>query len=183
MPFAKSVMLSFIILTAGAYYGSGKVVVFGDTSSFQNLAIPSSFPIINSVFGWLSSGKTALLENTQVILSLIFLAIVFVLYMKFMKNKIRFVLFPLALCFALIITAFANPIMLGENEIQGNIVYIDSSHVERFNLKSYEDDSLSGLMVNLVRNDYLPLILKDFSTEKMDNCKIMIFTDFFSYRS
>jgi len=164
-----------IILAAGAYYGSGKVVVFGDTSSFQNLAIPSSFPLVNSVFSWLSSGKTALLENTQIILSLIFLAIAFVLYLKFTKSKIRFVFFPLALCFALIITAFANPIMLGENEIKGNIIYIDTSHIERFNLKSYEDDSLSGLMVNLIRNDYLPLILKDFSTEKIENCKVLIF--------
>jgi hypothetical protein len=163
-----------IILTAGAYYGNGKVVAFGDTSSFQNLAIPSSFPVINSVFSWLSSSKTGLLESTQIILSLVFLVSAFVLFMKFGKEKIRFLYVPLTLSFALIITAFANPIMLGENEIEGNIVYIDTSHIERFNLKSYEDDSLSGLMVNLVRNDYLPLILKDFSAEKLSNCEILI---------
>jgi len=175
-----------IILAAGAYYGNGKVLVFGDTSSFQNSAISSSLPLIKSVFNWLVCNRTATIEYTQVIISLLLLMGATILYLKSKKNnKIHFVFFPLALCIALIISAVANPIILGKDEIKGNIVYIDISHGERFSLKPYEDDSLTGLMVNLMRNNYLPLILRDFSIDKIENCEILIFnapTKLFSNR-
>ena len=164
-----------IILAAGAYYGNGKVVVFGDTSSFQNLAISSSLPLVNGVFSWLGSQSTSFIFNMQVILSLILLVGAFVIYLKYKKNRIHFAFFPLVLCFGLIISAFANPIMLQESEMKGKIVYIDASHIERFDIKSYEEDSLTGLMLSLIRNDYLPIILKEFSTDKIDNCDILVF--------
>jgi len=167
--------LGDIILAAGAYYGNGKVLVFGDTSSFQNSAIPSSLPLIGSVFNWLGSNRTTTIEYTQVTVSLLLLIGAIILYLKSKRNKIYFVFFPLALCIAIILSAVANPMILGKNEIKGNIVYIDASHGERFSLKPYEDDSLTGLMVNLMRNNYLPLILRDFSICKIENCEILIF--------
>jgi len=167
--------LGDIILAAGAYYGKGKVLVFGDTSSFQNSAIPSSLPLIGSVFNWLGSNRTTTIEYTQVTVSLLLLIGAIILYLKSKRNKIYFVFFPLALCIAIILSAVANPMILGKNEIKGNIVYIDASHGERFSLKPYEDDSLTGLMVNLMRNNYLPLILRDFSICKIENCEILIF--------
>ena len=164
-----------IILAAGAYYGNGKVIVFGDTSSYQNSAIPYSLPLIQSVFAWLSSQRTAILEYTQIVISLLLLVGAAMLYLKAKKSKIHFAFFPLALCIALIISVAINPIMLGEDEIKGNLVYIDTTHGERFSFKPYEDDSLSGLMLNLMRNNYLPIILREFSKDKIENSEILVF--------
>lgn len=171
----KGEQIGDIILVAGAYYGNGRVLVFGDTSPFQNSAIISSLPFISSVFNWLSSQRTATIEYTQVVVSLILLTGAFVLYLRFKSNKIHFILFPVALCIALIISAIINPIVLGKEEIKGNLVYVDASHVERFNLEPYEDDSLTGTMFNLMRNSYLPLLLRDFSKDKIKNCDMLIF--------
>ena len=49
----KGEQLGDVILVAGAYYGEGKVLVFGDTSSFQNAAIPFSYRFVQSSFAWL----------------------------------------------------------------------------------------------------------------------------------
>jgi len=164
-----------IILASGAYYGNGKVMVFGDTSSFQNSAISSSLPLITSVFDWLNSQRTATVEYVQVIVSLLLLIGAGILYFRHRKKAIHVVFLPLVLCFALIIAAIANPIVIGQDEIQGNILYIDTSHGERFSVKPYEDDSLSGFMINFMRNDYLPLLLREFSADKIQKSEILLF--------
>ncbi len=164
-----------IILVAGAYYGNGKVLVFGDTSSFQNTAIVNSLPFLNSVFSWLSSQRTATIEYAQVGISLVLLLCAFVLYIISRNNRIHFVLFPLVLCIALIISSVVNPMIIGKEEIKNNIVYLDTSHVEKFNLESHNEKSLTGTILNLMRNGYLPLILRDFSKDEIQNSDILIF--------
>jgi uncharacterized membrane protein len=163
-----------IILAAGAYYGDGKVIVFGDTSSFQNLAISSSLPLIHSCFNWLSSGRNQIIENTQIIVSLVLLIIAIILLIRFKIQKNRFVLLPLVLCVSLLISASVNPMLLGSDEIKGNIFYIDTSLNERFNIDSYSDNSLTGTMINLIRNNYLPIMLSEFDKEKIENSRALI---------
>lgn len=164
-----------IILAAGAYYGNGRVLVFGDTSPFQNTAIIYSLPLVHSAFNWLSSNRTAAIEYSQIAISLTLLIVAAMLYLIISKHKIHFVFFPIILCIALVLSTALNPVLLGETEIKGNIAYIDASHRERFNLEPYEDDSLSGLMLNLMRNNYLPIVLRDFSEDKIKNCEMLIF--------
>ena len=164
-----------IILVAGAYYGNGRVLVFGDTSPFQNSAIVNSLPFLTNVFNWLGSQRTATIEYAQIGVSLVLLIGAFVICLRFRGSKIHFVLFPLAICIALVISASVNPIILGHEEIKGNLVYIDASHVERFDLEPYRDNSLTGTILNLMRNNYLPLLLRDFSKDKIENSEMLIF--------
>jgi len=164
-----------IILCAGTYYGDGKVLVYGDTSSYQNSAISSTLPMIHSVFSWLGSSRTSNIELIQTTVSLVLLLIGVIFLVILRKNTIHFVFFPVVLCIALVISAVANPMILSKDEIQGNIVYIDTSHIERFNLEPYDDDSLTGLSLSLIRNDYLPIMCTDFSKGKISKSKILIF--------
>jgi hypothetical protein len=164
-----------IILAASAYYGNGKVIVFGDTSPFQNSAITYSLPFINSVFNWLGSQRTSFIEYTQIAISFILLILAIILYLIYRKNNFNFLIFPFALSIVLLISIAFNPIILGKEEVKGNILYIDSSHGERFDLKPFEDKSLSGLMLNFMRNDYLPLILRDFNKNNIINSRVLVF--------
>ena len=68
----KGEQLGDVILVAGAYYGEGKVLVFGDTSSFQNPAITFSYPFIQSTFTWLASTQTATTNTLQIGISICF---------------------------------------------------------------------------------------------------------------
>jgi len=78
------------------------------------------------------------------------------------------------LAFSIILSASVNPFFIEKEHIGGeNIVYIDTSHLERISLESYTSDATTGLMINLARNDYLPLMLTEFDKEKISKSKIL----------
>lgn len=168
--------LGDVILAAGAFYGKGKVLVFGDTSSFQNLAIPYSHRLIHNVFIWLTSGDGKIVKYTKNIFSVLILTICLAIFVKKLKKEKK-IIYPLAMTLALSIIASAavNPLLIEEEHIRGeDIVYIDTSHLEKISLESFTSDATSGLMINLARNGYLPLILDEFNMEKISNSKILV---------
>lgn len=167
--------LGDIVLVAGSYYGQGKVLVFGDTSTFQNSAIAYSYPFIQSIFTWLNSERTEIIELLQIGISILLLIAAFLIYMALKNTLISFAFFPVVLCIALLISTIVNPVLMGDVKMTGEVVYIDSSHGERFNLELFTDDSVNGLILNLNRNDYLPIILREFSKEKIAEGKILFF--------
>lgn len=167
--------LGDIVLVAGSYYGQGKVLVFGDTSTFQNSATPYSYPFIQGIFTWLNSERTETGELLQIGISILLLIAAFLVYIILKNTRISFAFFPVALCIALLISTVVNPMLVGDVKITGDVVYIDSSHGERFSLELFTDDSVNGFMLNLNRNGYLPIILRDFSKEKIAEGKILFF--------
>ena len=167
--------LGDIVLVAGSYYGQGKVLVFGDTSTFQNSAIAYSYPFIQSIFTWLNSERTEIIELLQIGISILLLIAAFLIYMALKNTLISFAFVPVVLCIALLISTIVNPVLMGDVKMTGEVVYIDSSHGERFNLELFTDDSVNGLILNLNRNDYLPIILREFSKEKIAEGKILFF--------
>ncbi|MDH7507006.1 MAG: hypothetical protein QHH15_04370, partial [Candidatus Thermoplasmatota archaeon] len=59
-------------------------------------------------------------------------------------------------------------------EISKNVVYIDASHNQRFNLESFTEKSINGLILNLNRNGYQPIILREFQQEKIKKSKLLV---------
>jgi hypothetical protein len=164
-----------IILAAATYYGEGKVIVFGDTSTFQNGALPYSYSFIHNIFTWLKSEQpatTIFLQNAVSILLLI-AAIIFVFSNK--KKSIHKAVFPFVFALGLLISVIINPLIIPDMQISGNVVYIDSSHNERFNLEPFTEKSVNGLILNLNRNGYIPIILREFSEERIEKSKMLIF--------
>jgi len=47
-----------MILAAEAKYGKGRIVAFGDTTSFQNTILAYSYPLINNIFAYLTENST-----------------------------------------------------------------------------------------------------------------------------
>lgn len=172
----KGEQLGDVILVAGAYYGSGKVLVCGDTSSFQNPALPFSYEFLQSCFAWLTSTQTGTTKTFQIGISLLLLIGAIIINWFFKKNTISFTWLPVLLCLSLLLTSSLNPLIItSTKDSTGNIVYIDASHNERFSLESFTDDSLNGLLVNLERNNLQPLLLRDFSQEKILKSNLIIF--------
>lgn len=163
-----------IVLTAGSYYGEGKVMVFGDTSSFQNTAVPHSLPMLKGIFSWLTNTSSGSLKYIQITSSIVLLGVSLFLYWKLKTKKINFCWFPVILAIALLISIPVNSAILSETPTRGNLAYIDISHNEKINLEPYNDDSISGTMINLMRNNYLPIILRDFKKEKIEDSEMLI---------
>ena len=170
----KGEQIGDIILAAYGYYGSGKVVVFGDTSSFQNSALPNSFEYLSALFSWLENPYNATLEIGRMIAGILILVGSLVLWKMKKDNNMFFAPLPVVLSIALVLSAGFNSGVLAPTEISGNIAYIDISHNERFSIEPYTDESLSGFMINLMRNDYQPVILREFAQNKIQKSKLLV---------
>jgi len=164
-----------ITLVAGAYYGKGKVIVFGDTSSFQNMALPNSISFVKNVFNWLAFSSNGLVKIIQIILFFILFIFSIIFYIFLSKQRINFLIFPLIICLAVILAIIINSNLIIDTSTKGNIAYIDTTHNEFFNKGALRVNSIDGTITNLMRNDYLPIILRDFSEEKIKNSELLIF--------
>jgi hypothetical protein len=173
----KGEQLGDVILVAGAYYGQGKVLVFGDTSSFQNPALPFSYQFVQSSFTWLSSKQTGTTIALQIGISMMLLMGAILVFYVFKDRTISFALFPVLLCISLLLTVSINPVLMNtdNNDLTGNIVSIDASHNERFTIDSFTETSVNGLIINLQRNNLLPILLREFSQRKIMASNLLIF--------
>jgi len=173
----KGEHLGDVILVAGAYYGNGKVLVFGDTSTFQNPALPISYSFIQRTFSWLNSQQTTEITTLQLGSSLVLLLGAVLIYHFFTIKKIFFAVYPVLVCLSLLLSMAINPVLLHANNdaLSGNLICIDTSHGERLSLGLFTDESINGLIVNLHRNNLLPIILQEFSKEKILKSKLLIF--------
>lgn len=174
--YTKGEQLGDVTLVAGAYYGDGKVLVFGDTSTFQNAALAFSYPFIQSIFAWLTNSQTAFTNLLQLGVALLLLGAALFIYRLWRDTTGPFTLYPVLLCVSLLLTTSLNPLLIHDSAVHpgSTSVTIDASHGERFTLDSFTDDSVNGLIVNLQRNNYLPMLLKRFSKEHISASKILI---------
>ena len=166
--------LGDLILAAATYYGDGKVIVFGDTSTFQNSALPYSYPFIYNVISWLKSEQTGTTKSVQNGVSIFLLIIALIIILVDKKANTHYSIIPLVFILALIIAIMINAIIIPDMQMSGNVVYIDASHNERFNLEPFTEKSVNGFILNLNRNGYLPLISREFSKEKIEKSKFLI---------
>jgi hypothetical protein len=170
----KGEQLGDVILVAAAYYGDGKVLVFGDTSAFQNTALPFSYPLLQSTFSWLSSTQNGTLTTMQIGFSLLLLIGAILVYRFSRSTTIPFAIFPVMFCAALILTTSINPLIANQTTRTGPLITIDVSHLERLAQEPFTDESINGVILNLQRNNYLPIILREFSTDTISASKILV---------
>ena len=156
-------------LVAAAEYGRGKVLVFGDTSGFQNIAVPYSYPLIFDSFEWLST-EGGLSHQTLAFISLVLTALaaaaLLVRGQLRLPHAMTMMMGAFTLCFALY--AWATPEGNPPRRVPDKshrIAYVDGSHVGGFKLQHWEEESIDGLIVNLSRNGYMPFVLREFSPE------------------
>ncbi|MBF0469328.1 MAG: hypothetical protein HQK61_10675, partial [Desulfamplus sp.] len=178
-------LMGDIVLVAESHYGKGKVLVFGDTSTFQNVSIPLNYPFIDDIFQWLQSDSTRLFQKTALT---IFIVISVFITVVTIKNKASAVYIAAGIL-VLGIGNYAGDSLrsifftykvpnkaitqnIGENKnSMGVAAYkfalIDAYHYGRFSRFGPKDNSLWGLSLNLMRNGYIPLFIKEFTDTVM----------------
>jgi Ca2+/Na+ antiporter len=149
--------------------GKGKILLFGDTSSFQNPTLPMTADYVLRVFEWLRKENPGISPSIFLTISVLTLAgIILTLF----SEPVFFLLPSL-----LIILGGFKIVELRERiktEIEfEKLALIDISHGERFDLMAWEDESIGGLIHNLMRNKYFPYILREFDGEKIGKADLL----------
>lgn len=166
--------LGEVPLVAERRYGRGKVLVFGDTSSFQNGALVYSHRFVEKVFAWLASPEnpTADLARNWAAALLILVGLVL------LAGRGRTSHWPTiaAIAFLLGWGAGALPakVLDAHSKARNDIAWIDASHLERFSLNSWADDGFGGLTHNLMRNGYSPLLMTHWDTRELERGELLI---------
>jgi hypothetical protein len=176
MRYVPGEKLGNLPLVAVSNFGDGKVIVFGDTSSFQNSAIFLSADFVQRIYSWLSTKAIIFYPYNMLLTSLAFLSLA--IYFTFNKPFIHLI--------TMVLTVFLALIVLIGNTLQHKLDYqkpvmkvpvalIDASHRELLSLDAWGDQNgFGGLVYNLERNGYLPIVMRDFNHDELLNSKLFI---------
>jgi hypothetical protein len=167
------------VLAAGSYYGKGKVIVFGDTSSFQNSVLCYNFPFLNNIFAFLSCDTNFIINFQYPLATLLLIGSLSLLIFSYTYKGSRLTLtaLTLAICLGILLAGLINARVMDMQRPQavGDIVYIDSSHLEQIESVPFQENSVDGLSINLQRNGFLPILLRDFDDTQIIRSKMMVF--------
>lgn len=168
--------LGDVVLVAESVYGKGKVLVFGDTSTFQNGVLTSGHPFLDRIFDWLSSRGDLHYPGQQFVFALLLLAGAGYLVSR-MPCTSLFVLCLFAAHIPLWATQ-SHTAEVSKSEISKTsdyeIAYIDTAHNGRFSMFASAEESVWGISINLMRNRYIPLFMKNFSEEALSETRLFI---------
>lgn len=147
-----------IPLAVSTYYGTGRVVLFGDTSSLQNGALASSHEYVASLIGWITDGppKWAALLRTLLGLILIPLALINI---RRISNAPTLCLLAVGI---LIGSFVGNSILSSELAPLSPATtphgIIDTSHGNLIERQPLSPTGIDALTIALARSGYLPVI-------------------------
>ena len=162
-----------MVLAAACHYGRGKVLVFGDTSMFQNGSWFSGFhPFTHNIVTWLCK-KSSIRSNGTLSLALwsaIGLSCLGLFFL--MKTHVACFLFPFTLAFGLLMGWIWSGFSMNAPSLAGNLALFDYSHAPRVNTDRAASTGVGGFLTNLDRNGYLTFMMKDFDREALLNSKV-----------
>jgi len=161
-----------IILCAEERIGEGKVVVFGDTSPFQNPCVPYNYKFILNVFSYLSSNNVLIKNNWISLFFVIIISVILYDENKTMNEK-RLIMAASIISLSLMLSN-ASIFNNGKYEVGSKVAFIDITHCNQFNMEPWTEDSVGGLIINLIRNDYKPILLRDFNDILINENNLLI---------
>lgn len=168
------------VLAAYARFGKGKIMVCGDTSSFHNTTFMITHPFVLNTFKFLANNdnewNTKSKRTFMILLSILIISCAVFTFLK--KINLALPLFFVSILgLAVIISHYCGSYRKDDNLPYDKlkVAYIDCSHKGRFDLMSWEDDSIGGLRNNLLRNGFFPKILSEFEMDKLMQAKLIVF--------
>jgi len=148
-----------IVLAAACHFGKGKVAVFGDTQAFQNTGMSFSHDYLFSLIEWMVAGPPAWVPIATAIVALCFLG----LTVYFVSRRLTEVHILLLLGACSVVGFFVGSLLTaggitGPPLTESKIAYVDLAHNNIVNRRALAPDGLGGLLVNLSRQGYLPVV-------------------------
>ena len=188
-----SELLDDVVLAAEARLGRGKILVFGDTSGYQNIALPRSYAfVLRSVHHLGHPGGGLPGFRGQVAAGVLFALGLLALAATSLPGR---GLLPFAAAAAgLLVTSVAlaaltpppptpvldwsraHPVRADSSAASypHKMAIIDRSHGGRYDLRAWYDFSVGGLMLNLFRDGFFPMLADRFPGRELDKADLLV---------
>ena len=170
--------LGDILLAAEQPLGKGKIVAFGDTSSLTNGINVGSHVFTSRLFTYLAGGSARAIAHLRAALGLLLAIVIVVLLIRYLSPQAAtMVALGLVGSFAISVAMTSRAWLVlpdGRRQSPNNLAYIDASHVEANSGESWRGDGVGGLVLTLMRNNYITLSLPRVDSESLGRAGLLI---------
>jgi hypothetical protein len=167
-------LLGDVVLAAHARHGKGRVLVFGDTSTFQNGALVMADEFAHACLQWLCKReREGALRGARMPAGIALSAAALVLFVLAGRSSLGAFVMTLALLASPLVASFSGLPPSRSGAADEKIAYIEKAHGERFDLNAWNEDSIGGFTYNLMRNGYFPFLQREFSTDRLDESDLL----------
>jgi len=170
--------LGDVILAAEQPYGKGRIIAFGDTSSFTNGITIGSHLYTSRLYGYLAGRVSSPQVLWRQVLGLL-LAFGLPGFLIWQRKPLQIALAVVALSAVLAIctraTYRATEVLPdGRLKTPNNLAYIDSTHMETYSSESWRPEGMMGMDQTLMRNGYLTLNLPEFTHQRIEGAGLIV---------
>ncbi len=170
--------LGDVILAAEQRLGAGKVICFGDTSSFSNGLMPGCHLYTSRLFAYLASDVDTPFALWRQLAGLVG-ALVLLALLLWYPSPTRLAAAGLVLAGLIVLctewTYRAWEVLPdGAVKSPNNLAYINDVHLGAYSPETWREDGLGGLMLTLTRNGYLPLQLPEYTRERLSRARLLM---------
>jgi hypothetical protein len=174
--YQASERLGDLVLVAGERYGKGRVLVFGDTSSFFNNNLTRSFEILRASLGWLGESNAWSFHTTAIGRALAAVLLAGLLGLAFVWRARPLAAAPLC---AMLVTSLAIHGGGGLPEYdeafaREHLAVIDFSHHPNASKHSAMNEGLHGVGINLLRHGKLPVVLNEWNADVLEKARYVV---------
>ena len=164
-----------LVLVAGEHVGKGKVLVFGDTTSFFNNNLNRSNEILRAALTWFGEPAAYAWFNGKTLGVIAFIG-VFVLLSVSLLTRGSALPVTLVILAAAAFVAHRPTGLLPIDRAVGRdrLAVFDFSHHPYASKHGSMGDALYGLSISLLRYDMLPVAQNHWNRENLDNARILI---------
>jgi hypothetical protein len=169
--------LGDVVLAAQVPYGSGQVVVFGDTTPLGSVNLMTTMPFHARLLDWSTAKRPtgwALLRMSGWLAAILYIAATFCLAVG--RSRLSFAAAALVLGLTLSVAGRSHSPLGAPAVPHGSIAYVDVSHQERIDRLLWEESSIGGLNYNLIRNRFLPLLLRELNITALEQADLLVIT-------
>jgi len=152
-----------VVLAAVRHLGRGKIVLFGDTSPFQNSAMAHSHMFADALVRWMTNTAGSWRLLVQAVLGLLLLAVAILLVRTHDSRFSAFV--ALAIAVGLLAGSLAADLSKHTLVYGLRSALIDAGHSNLVHWQSLAPQGIEGLTTNLARARLLPRITSDALTD------------------
>ena len=141
-------------------YGEGRIALFGDTSEFQNSAMPYSAAYVLSMFEWIADGPPAWCDAARTILAALWILLTPIALRRTGDRGVA------GIAALFLVASLAGSWSLSsrlalETPRDAGWAVVDMAHNQRVSTRALDDASLDGLLVSLGRAGYLPQVVRE----------------------
>ncbi len=171
--------LGDLVLAAEQGVGQGRVIVLADASALKNVGLPGGYEFAARLLGYLAAHASSpqLAGWRQFLGFVACLGLVGLLGWQANPGRLAAALAMLAL-FLSLATALsatrAEMLLDGREQTPNPVACIDASHLPAAGGESWGDDGLAGLELTLMRNGYLPIVMRRWSDEQLQRAGMLI---------